>query len=457
MKKRIDLTEGSILKGIIALSLPIIGTSFLQMAYNMTDMIWLGKVGGKAVAAAGTAGFYVWLSFAFILIPKIGGEIKVSQNIGKNDFKEAKDYAKTAIQLNIIIAILYFVVIQIFKVPLIDFFKIEDSYVVKNSIVFLDVVSYGFIFAFLIPILTGLFNSYGDSKTPFYMNTIGIIINIILNPILVLGYFGIKPLGVLGSALSTVIAQFIVVLAFIIYIIKTKHIFKDIKIFTKINWQKTKELVNLGTPVAIQSALFTGISMIIARLISSWGPYAIAAQKVGAQIESISWMTAGGFQGALASFVGQNYGAGKENRIRKGFNLSIILISFVGIFAMCLFYFFSKNIFSIFIAEKETLKFGIDYLKIMAYSQVFMCIEATTAGAFNGISKTMPPSIVSIGFNFLRIPLAFILAKKIGINGIWWAITISSILKGAILYIWFKIQIRKGLIIKSDETQELKV
>ena len=82
----------------------------------------------------------------------------------------------------------------------------------------------------------------------------------------------------------------------------------------------------------------------------------------------------------------------------------------------------------------------------MAFSQIFMCIELTTAGAFNGISKTMPPSIVSIGFNFLRIPLAFILAKYMGINGIWWSITISSMLKGVILYIWFEIYLKKGII-----------
>ncbi len=194
MKKRIDLTEGNILKGLIALSLPIMGTSFLQMAYNMTDMIWLGRVGGKAVAAAGTAGFYMWLSFAFIIIPKVGGEIKVSQSIGRKDFDSAKTYAKTAIQLNIILALLYFIFTQIFKEQLITFFKIQDAYVVKESIVYLNVVSFGFLFAFINPLLTGLFNSYGDSKTPFYLNMIGLLANMILDPILILGYFGMKPM-----------------------------------------------------------------------------------------------------------------------------------------------------------------------------------------------------------------------------------------------------------------------
>lgn len=445
MTKRRDLTEGSILKGLIALSLPIMGTSFLQMAYNMTDMIWLGRVGGKAVAAAGTAGFYMWLSFAFIIITKIGGEIKVSQSIGKKDFDNAKNYAKTAMQVNIIIAVLYFLFVQVLKTPLINFFNISDSYVVDNAVSYLNIVSFGFIFAFINPLLTGMFNSYGDSKTPFYLNMIGLLANMILDPVLILGYFGFKPMGVFGAGLATLISQLAVTLAFVVYILKTNTVFREIKLFSKIDISKTKEIFKLGTPAAVQSALFTGISMIIARIISSWGPYAIAAQKVGAQIESISWMTAGGFQGALAAFVGQNYGAGKEERIRKGYDISIKLIFLVGFFAMVVLFAFAKEIFTFFIPEEETVKFGISYLKIMAYSQIFMCIELTTAGAFNGISKTMPPSIVSIVLNALRIPLALVLAKYMGIDGVWWAITISSVLKGLILYIWFKLELEKGI------------
>ncbi len=446
MTKRKDLTEGSIVKGLISLSLPIMGTSFLQMAYNMTDMIWLGRVGGKAVAAAGTAGFYMWLSFAFIIITKVGGEIKVSQSIGKKDFAESKDYAKTAIQLTVIISILYFIFVQVFKYPLISFFKIDDDYVVKEAVSYLNIVSYGFIFVFINPLLTGMFNSYGDSKTPFYLNTIGLIANMILDPVLILGYFGVKPMGVFGAGLATIIAQLVVTLAFLIYIFRTKTVFREIKLFSSINFLKTKEIFRLGVPAAMQSALFTAISMAIARIVSSYGALAIAAQKVGAQIESISWMTAGGFQGALAAFVGQNYGAKKEERIKKGYNISIKLISLIGLFATIILFVFAKEIFSFFIPEEETINFGVSYLKIMAYSQIFMCIELTTAGAFNGISKTMPPSIISISFNALRIPMAFYFAKYMGIDGIWWAITISSILKGLILYLWFAKKLKKGII-----------
>ena len=100
-----NLTQGSILSALFKLAIPIMGTSFVQMAYNMTDMIWVGRVGSRAVAAVGTAGFFTWLAMAFILIPKIGAEVGVAQSIGKNDMKEAKIYIKHTLQMIVVIAL----------------------------------------------------------------------------------------------------------------------------------------------------------------------------------------------------------------------------------------------------------------------------------------------------------------------------------------------------------------
>ena len=98
-----NLTEGNILKSLFKLAIPIMGTSFVQMAYNMTDMIWVGRLGSRAVAAVGTAGFFTWLAMAFILIPKIGAEVGVAQSVGKKDMDEAKVYIKHSIQMIICI------------------------------------------------------------------------------------------------------------------------------------------------------------------------------------------------------------------------------------------------------------------------------------------------------------------------------------------------------------------
>ena len=146
MNKRIDLTEGSISEKLIKLSLPIMGTSFIQMAYNMIDMIWVGRDGSKAVAAVGTAGFYPWLAMAFIMISKIGGEVKVAQSIGMHDTIETKKYIKSSLELNIILAFLYSAVMLIFNRQLIELFNLGDSEVISMSKNYLIIVSVGMIF-----------------------------------------------------------------------------------------------------------------------------------------------------------------------------------------------------------------------------------------------------------------------------------------------------------------------
>ena len=104
MNQNIDLTSGNIVDKLVRLSLPIMGTSFIQIAYSLTDMIWVGKNGSNSVAAVGTAGFYPWLAMAFIMISKIGGEIKVAQSVGEKNLKDTKNYIKSAIEINLILS-----------------------------------------------------------------------------------------------------------------------------------------------------------------------------------------------------------------------------------------------------------------------------------------------------------------------------------------------------------------
>jgi Na+-driven multidrug efflux pump len=150
-------------------------------------------------------------------------------------------------------------------------------------------------------------------------------------------------------------------------------------------------------------------------------------------------MTAGGFQTALAAFVGQNFGAKKWDRIYKGYFTAIGIISVIGLITSSLLILLPGPIFSIFIREENVVKEGIVYLRILGVSQFFMCIEITTAGAFNGLGRTVPPSLVGVIFNALRIPGAILLSAAIGLNGVWWSISLSSIMKGIILTSWFVI------------------
>ena len=446
MKKKIDLVSGSIVKTLLTLSLPILGTSFIQMAYSLVDMIWIGKAGSAAVASVGTAGFFAWFGNSMVMITKTGAEVGVSQSIGKNNEKERKCYVYSSIFLCILMSIIYGIILIAFKDKLIGFFNLGDPVIIKMSIDYLIVISLGMICAFLNPQFTGIFTASGNSKTPFVVNTVGLIMNIILDPILIFGIGGIKPLGVVGAALATVLSQMLVTIIFIYTFIKNGYNFSfNNKRFVKLKYLKS--ICVLGGPTAIQNCLFTFFSMLIGRIVASAGPIAIAVQKVGSQIESISWMTAGGFASALTAFVGQNYGAKRNDRVIKGYVSTIIISCILGVFTTLLLVFAGGPIFSIFINEKEAILQGIDYLRILGYSQLFMCIEITTSGAFYGVGKTITPSIVGIIFTGLRVPIAMLLFRPeiLGINGVWWSISGSSIVKGILLFVLFFFMVIKPL------------
>ncbi|WP_313568910.1 MATE family efflux transporter [Acetoanaerobium noterae] len=440
-----NLTQGSILSALFKLAIPIMGTSFVQMAYNMTDMIWVGRVGSRAVAAVGTAGFFTWLAMAFILIPKIGAEVGVAQSIGKNDMKEAKVYIKHTLQMIVVIALIYALSLITFRKPLIGFFNLGEPDIIQNAINYLVIISFGLVFYFINPVFTAIFNGYGESRTPFIINSIGLLVNMVLDPLLILGLGPIPRLEVAGAAIATVIAQAVVTIIFVLNARMRPELFSGLNLFKAPDMAHINKIFKLGLPVALQSGLFTVFAMVIARIIAQWGPIPIAVQKVGSQIEAVSWMTAGGFQTAMSTFVGQNYGAKNWARISKGYMVGLAIMTVIGIFTTGLLYFGARPIFSIFIPEAESISYGVVYLKILALSQLFMCIELTTAGAFNGLGNTVPPSIIGIVFNALRIPGALILsATSLGLNGVWWAISISSIFKGVILATWYMMLLKKS-------------
>ena len=430
MRRYINLLEGKILPSLGALALPIMAASLIQMAYNLTDMIWIGKIGSNAVASVGAAGMFMWFSNGMATLAKMGGQIKVGQSLGSQDILKGARYAQSSILLCIILALTFSAISVAFAYPMIDFFKLNDPQVAADARIYLIITCGLVIFSFLNQVYTGIFTAMGNSKTSFTATAIGLLLNIVLDPLLIFGLGPIPAMGVMGAAIATIFAQAVVTCVFL---------------FSRPERSIMREIIMLGLPTALQSMLFSAISMVLARMIAGWGDGAIAVQKVGSQIESISWMSAEGYAAALNSFIAQNYGARQMQRIIKGFHISVAVLVGWGIFTSLLLIVFPQYIFQIFISEADIIPMGIDYLRILGLSQAFMCLEYAAAGTFNGLGQTLPPSLVSVTLTAMRIPLAFVLTPFLGLNGVWWAITISSFAKGISLFGWFTLRTRKKL------------
>ena len=444
MKTRINLLEGNILPALSALALPIMATSLIQMAYNLIDMIWIGKNGASAVASVGAAGMFMWLSNGLATLAKMGGQIKVGHALGAQKKEDAASYAQSSIQMGIVFAIGFGILSVVFADEMIGFFQLNSAQVIQDAKLYLMITCGLVIFSFMNQMFTGILTAMGNSRTSFIATGIGLVLNIVLDPLFIFGFGAIPPMGVAGAAIATVLAQLVVMLLFLYTILRDTVLFSNVHILHSYSSQHTMEIFRIGLPSAVQSMLFSGISMVIARLIAGWGDAAVAVQKVGSQIESISWMTAEGYAAALNSFVAQNHGAKNTDRIREGYRLSMIVMLSWGVFCSLVLIVFPQLIFQVFIQEAEVLPMGVDYLRILGASQLFMCMEITTAGAFSGLGKTLPPSIVSITLTGARIPMAILLGRWLGLNGVWWAITISSIGKGIVLLGWFLKDIKRA-------------
>lgn len=437
MRENVNLLEGPIAGSLAKLALPIMGTSLIQMAYNLTDMIWIGRISSNAVAAVGAAGMYMWLSNGFSTLARMGGQVLLGQTLGAGKEKEAVSYARAALQMGVIFGLLYGLISIVGNRPLIGFFNLNSAQVVEDARWYLMITCGGIVFNFLNQILTGLLTAVGNSVVTFRSTTIGLLINLVLDPVLIFGIGPCPKLGVAGAGIATVFAQVIVFFVYVMTIRKDPVIFGRLEILTVTKFRYFRDIVKIGLPVAVQSILFTGISMLIARMIAGWGDAAVAVQKVRSQIESISWMTAEDFGSAVNAFTAQNYGAGKTERVKKGYKTALGIMLVWGCFTTFVLVAFPEVLFRIFITEKDVIPMGVDYLRILGASQLFMCTEMASAGAFQGLGRTMPPSLTGVALNVLRIPLAAVLSTTVlMLNGIWWSISISSILKGTVLPLW---------------------
>lgn len=434
---RFDLTEGSIIKKLFLVAIPIMGGQIVQMTYNLTDMFWLGRLSSHAVAASGTVGMYLWLSNAFFMFGRMGAEIGVAQNLGKRNPEKAKTFAQSSIVINFMLGILYGLFLLIGNRFLVGLFNIPEANVVQLAQDYLIIVGIGIPFTFITSAVTGIFNGSGNSATPFTINAIGLVTNIILDPLLIFRF----DMGIKGAALATIIAQILACILSVLALLFYKHRpFEKISLFVLPTKDILQQIFKWATPVAVESFFFTTLTMIISRFVATWGADAMTTQRISSQIESLSWLIAGGFSSALTAFIGQNYGAKKWDRIHSGFFAARNIMIVWGLITTLILYFGGGKIFALFLPnEPKILAMGVVYLKILAVCQLIACLEGVASGFFRGMGRTAPPSIVSTVCNALRVVAAYFLSQtSLGLEGIWWAVSLGAAVRGLWLYLWYR-------------------
>lgn len=433
--KKIDLTEGKVMSVLSALALPIMGSSLLQFTYNLVDMFWVGGIGSDAVASIGSSSFYIGLGYSINSLVIIGTGIKVAHSVGRKNEKDIKGYINAGLTINVIMGILYCLTLIFAGKWFIEFLNLNNYIVERDSYLYLATNGPILFFAFFNSLYSRILGSFGNNNVALKINGVGLIVNIILDP----AFIYVFNFGVVGAAIATLVANIVM---FTIYKIRFNDILK-FNFDIGLNTEKLIHIIKLGFPMACQRILFTLINILLARITAAFGSNAIAAQKLGLEIESVMYMVIGGFNGAVSSFTGQNFGAKKYERIKEGYNTSLKIGIIYSVLMTLIFIFLGENIIKLFISDVETISIAKKYLFVIAFSEIFCAVEMVSNGLFTGLGKPKVPAIISIVFTFLRIPMAMIFTKFIGLNGIWLSIALSSVMKGIVSYLFYIVKIRK--------------
>lgn len=434
-----NLTEGDVLSSLLRLAFPLMGTSFLQMAYTLMAMAWIGRLGADAArfeAAIGGIGMFLWLTSSVAYLSMIGVEVSVGQSIGAGKMKRAQTFASHATTIAIALGILWSLFLFIQADRLLSFYRLDED-TTKEAVLFLRMIVFVLPFQFLSYNFTGIYNGAGRSSVPFKNNAVGLVLNMILDPLFMFGL----GMGFHGAALGMVISQFFVFCLFFYQIRVRGGIIGKFPLLIKMKRIYLKRIVFLGAPVSLMNGLFAIINLTLARIASTYGGHlGMMSQTTGGQIEAVTWNTSQGFSTALSAFVAQNYAAKKIERGFQAYMYTIKILGVLGVLVGLAFVFYGEAIFGIIVPHENAMIAGGQYLFVMGLVQVFMILEITSQGMFNGVGRTIEPAIINISLNALRIPLAIYLATEMGsIMGVWWAIAISTTCKGIILPLWFSV------------------
>ena len=182
---RVDLLKGNIAKALGRLAVHIMGASVIQMAYSLIDMIWIGRLGATAVAAVGTGGLFMWFADSFMLLARIGGQVQCAQAVGAGRRHRARQFIRAAIQLGILFGVLYGVLLFGFRRQIVAFFHFNEPETIRMTLQYLAAIAPGILFTYLSKILSGLSTATGNSRTPFMVTAVGLICNMVLDPLMI--------------------------------------------------------------------------------------------------------------------------------------------------------------------------------------------------------------------------------------------------------------------------------
>ena len=447
-----DLTVGNPGKVLISFTLPLFASVVFQQLYSIADSVIAGKYAGESALAAVGASYPITMIFMAIAFGcQIGCSVVISRFFGAGKHREVK----TCITTSLIAGLVLSAVLTLFGVlgspRLMKLVNTPDD-IMNEGNLYLKIYTGGFIFLFIYNVVTGIFNSLGDSRTPLVFLIISSLGNIVLDAVFVIVF----KWGVAGVAWATFIAQGAsCLLSLAVLTARMKHIAEGEKppVFSK---SALKDIVSVAVPSVLQQSFVSVGNMFIQSMVNSFGSSVIAGYSAAIKLNTFAVTSFSTFGNGISSLTAQNNGAGKLDRVKQGFKSGIIFtLCAAGIFT-AVFLIFGRQLLGLFMNDDSTelaLETGMDFMKTVAPFYFTVATKLLCDGVLRGSESMKHFMAATFTDLIMRVVLAYILSRFMGALGIWNAWPVSWATAAVMSFVFYA----KGVWIKQNQKPDIKV
>lgn len=418
MKAR-TMTSGTPWKHILIFSLPVLAGSLLQQLYNTVDTIIVGRYAGEAaLSAVGTTGSFTFLFLAVAIGFSAGNGVVVAQHFGAGEEKNVRANASTGILFLMILGIISAVFgIAIARPAYMYFVNVPDSFL-EMTLVYFRIYAVGLIFQFGYNIFSAILRAVGDSAATLYFLLISSVMNIGLDMLFVAGFHW----GVAGAAIATDISQAASFVAAYLYMISKYPVFRfSLKEYI---WDNSliAKTVRVGFPISLQLIVVSFGLTFIQRAVNDFGQAMTASFTVGQRIEMYINLPFNALQTTMATFTGQNIGAGKPDRVKKGARQTVFISFLMTVMISSLVWFFAENIISLFGLSDQAAAYCLSHLRAVAMINLVLAVYIPIFGVFQGSGHSILPMFVACGALGMRVLVTYMFrySSFLGYSVIWW-------------------------------------
>lgn len=453
-KDELDLINGPVAENLFYLSLPVIVINLLHTAYNLADTFWLGQYGGEALAAITFAFPLVFFLISLGMGLAVAGSVLVAQFEGSGNTKKRNYAASQTIGFSALVSVILGFFGYFFIGDIVGLLGATGD-VAASASGYLEIISIGLFSLFGFLVFQSLMRGFGDTVTPMILMLGTVILNIIIDPIFIFGWWIVPELGVQGAAIATIFSRSLA-LVIGIYLLFTGKKGLEISLEQmKPDLSFFKKMTGIGVPASVEgTGRSVSVNAVTAVVGWSFADPIVAGFGIGIRIFSMVFLPAAAVGRGVEYMTGQNLGAGRFERAgetaREGAKYSFLILTVLGIIT----FIFARPIASIFTTEQQIAQTGAEFLRYVAFSFGFIGVLRSYNGSFRGAGKTATAAVISIAtLGVIRLPIAYFGSIQLGTKGVWAAFFISNVLGAFIAYSWYQRGTWKQTVTDEDKAK----